>query len=180
MHREPPLSLHGHPTEGEGGLAWPATSIREVVGDYSEEVGRQARSHPCTAPGHRKSPAEAGLSSLRGLADLTPGRLLGAGQANPPIQYHSRLHTARENSHEAGLSRVSSRGLADASNGKPHRYNTTNGCTARVMPSLKGMNIEALMKLRNQVDERHLSVAIGVGGAIALAIIGYLLQWITS
>ena len=49
-----------------------------------------------------------------------------------------------------------------------------------MMPSLKGMNIEALMKLRNQVDERHLSVAIGVGGAIALAIIGYLLHWISS
>ena len=48
------------------------------------------------------------------------------------------------------------------------------------MPSLKGMNIEALMKLRNQVDERYLSVAIGVGGAIALAIIGYLLHWISS
>ena len=30
------------------------------------------------------------------------------------------------------------------------------------------------------LDERHLSVAIGVGGAIALAIIGYLLQWISS
>jgi hypothetical protein len=48
------------------------------------------------------------------------------------------------------------------------------------MANLKGMNIEALMKLRNQVDERHLSVAIGVGVAIALAIIGYLLQWISS
>jgi hypothetical protein len=48
------------------------------------------------------------------------------------------------------------------------------------MPNLKGMNVEALMKLRNQVDERHLSVAIGVGGAIALAIIGYLLHWIVS
>ena len=34
------------------------------------------------------------------------------------------------------------------------------------MPNLKGMNIEALMKLRNQVDERHLGVAIGVGGAL--------------
>jgi hypothetical protein len=49
-----------------------------------------------------------------------------------------------------------------------------------IMPSLKGMNVEALMKLRNQVDERHLSVAIGVGVAIALAVIGYLLQWISS
>ena len=48
------------------------------------------------------------------------------------------------------------------------------------MPNLKGMNIEALMKLRNQVDERHLSVAIGVGVEIALAIIGYLLHWISS
>ena len=48
------------------------------------------------------------------------------------------------------------------------------------MPNLKGMNIEALMKLRNQVDERHLGVAIGVGVAIALTIIGYLLQWISS
>lgn len=28
------------------------------------------------------------------------------------------------------------------------------------MPNLKGMNVEALMKLRNQVDERHLAVAI--------------------
>ena len=42
------------------------------------------------------------------------------------------------------------------------------------MPNLKGMNIEALMKLRNQVDERHLGVAIGVGVAIALTIIGLL------
>jgi phage shock protein PspC (stress-responsive transcriptional regulator) len=29
-------------------------------------------------------------------------------------------------------------------------------------------------------DERLLAVAIGVGGAIAFAIIGYLLQWISS
>jgi hypothetical protein len=39
--------------------------------------------------------------------------------------------------------------------------------------NLKG--IEALMK-----QERLLAVAIGVGGAIALAIIGYLLHWISS
>jgi hypothetical protein len=48
------------------------------------------------------------------------------------------------------------------------------------MPNLKGMNVETLMKLRNQVDERLLAVAIGVGVAIALAIIGYLLHWISS
>jgi hypothetical protein len=48
------------------------------------------------------------------------------------------------------------------------------------MPNLKGMNVEALIKLRNQVDERLLAVAIGVGGAIVLAIIGYLLHWISS
>jgi hypothetical protein len=36
------------------------------------------------------------------------------------------------------------------------------------------------MKLRNQVDERLLAVAIGVGVGIALAIIGYLLHWISS
>ena len=48
------------------------------------------------------------------------------------------------------------------------------------MANLKGMNVEALMKLRNQVDERLLFVAIGVGGAIALAIIGYLLNWISA
>jgi hypothetical protein len=30
------------------------------------------------------------------------------------------------------------------------------------------------------VFQAYLSVAIGVGGAIALAIIGYLLQWISS
>jgi hypothetical protein len=48
------------------------------------------------------------------------------------------------------------------------------------MPNLTGMNVEALMKLRNQVDERLLFVAIGVGGAIALAIIGYLLNWISA
>jgi H-NS histone family len=48
------------------------------------------------------------------------------------------------------------------------------------MPNLKGMNVEALMKLRNQVDERLLTVAIGVGVGIALAIIGYLLHWISS
>ena len=29
------------------------------------------------------------------------------------------------------------------------------------MPNLKGVNVEALMKLRNQVDERLLFVAIG-------------------
>jgi hypothetical protein len=46
------------------------------------------------------------------------------------------------------------------------------------MPNVKGMNVQALMKL--QVDERLLAVAIGVGGAIALAIIGYLLHWISS
>jgi hypothetical protein len=45
------------------------------------------------------------------------------------------------------------------------------------MPNLKGMNVEALMK---QVDERVLFVAIGLGVGIALAIIGYLLQWISS
>jgi hypothetical protein len=48
------------------------------------------------------------------------------------------------------------------------------------MPSLKGMNVEALMKLRNQVDERLLAAAIGVGVASALAIIGYLLHWISA
>lgn len=48
------------------------------------------------------------------------------------------------------------------------------------MPSLKGMNVEALMKLRDQVDERVLFVAIGLGVGIALAIIGYLLNWISS
>ena len=48
------------------------------------------------------------------------------------------------------------------------------------MPNLKGMNVEALMKLRNQVDEGLLTVAIGVGVGIALAIIGYLLHWISS
>ena len=46
------------------------------------------------------------------------------------------------------------------------------------MPNVKGTNVQALMKL--QVDERLLAVAIGVGGAIALAIIGYLLHWISS
>jgi hypothetical protein len=44
----------------------------------------------------------------------------------------------------------------------------------------KGMNVEALMRLRNQVDERLLTVAIGVGVGIVLAIIGYLLHWISS
>jgi hypothetical protein len=39
--------------------------------------------------------------------------------------------------------------------------------------NLKG--IEALIK-----HERFVTVAIGVGGAIALAIIGYLLGWISS
>jgi len=48
------------------------------------------------------------------------------------------------------------------------------------MPNLKGVNVEALMKLRNQVDERLLFVAIGLGVGIALAIIGYLLHWISS
>jgi hypothetical protein len=48
------------------------------------------------------------------------------------------------------------------------------------MPNLKGMNVEALMNLRNQVDERLLAVAIGVGVGIALAIIGYLLHLISS
>jgi hypothetical protein len=48
------------------------------------------------------------------------------------------------------------------------------------MPNLKGMNVEALMRLRTQVDERHLSVAIGIGVGIALAIIGYLLHWIST
>ena len=48
------------------------------------------------------------------------------------------------------------------------------------MPNLKGMNVEALMKPRNQVDERLLFVAIGLGVGIALAIIGYLLHWISS
>jgi len=36
------------------------------------------------------------------------------------------------------------------------------------------------MKLRNQVDERLLTVAIGIGVGIALAIIGYLLHWISA
>jgi hypothetical protein len=48
------------------------------------------------------------------------------------------------------------------------------------MPNLKGMNVEALMKLRDQVDERHLAMAIGLGVGIALAIIGYLLGWISA
>jgi hypothetical protein len=48
------------------------------------------------------------------------------------------------------------------------------------MPNLKGMNVEALMKLRNQVDERVLFGAIGLGVGIALAIIGYLPHWISS
>jgi hypothetical protein len=48
------------------------------------------------------------------------------------------------------------------------------------MPNLKGINVEALMKLRNQVDERLLTVAIGIGVGIDLAIIGYLLHWISA
>jgi hypothetical protein len=48
------------------------------------------------------------------------------------------------------------------------------------MPNLKGINVKALMNLRNQIDERHLALAIGVGVGIALAIIGYLLHWISS
>jgi hypothetical protein len=48
------------------------------------------------------------------------------------------------------------------------------------MANIKGINVEPLMKLLNQVDERLLAVAIGVGVAIALAIIGYLLHWISS
>jgi hypothetical protein len=48
------------------------------------------------------------------------------------------------------------------------------------MPNLKGMNVEALMRLRNQVDEWLPTVAIGVGVGIALAINGYLLGWISS
>jgi hypothetical protein len=36
------------------------------------------------------------------------------------------------------------------------------------------------MRPRNQVDERLLTVAIGVGVGIALAIIGYLLHWISA
>ena len=48
------------------------------------------------------------------------------------------------------------------------------------MPNLKGINVEALMKLRNQVDERLLAVAIGIGVGIALAIIGYFLHWISA
>jgi hypothetical protein len=52
--------------------------------------------------------------------------------------------------------------------------------TLRSLLNLKGMNVEALMKLRNQVDERLLFVAIGLGVGIALAIIGYLLHWISS
>ena len=51
---------------------------------------------------------------------------------------------------------------------------------AITMPNLKGMNVEALMKLRNQVDERLVFAAIGLGVGIALAIIGYLLGWISS
>jgi phage shock protein PspC (stress-responsive transcriptional regulator) len=42
--------------------------------------------------------------------------------------------------------------------------------------NLKG--IEAL--LRDQVDERVLFVVIGLGVGIALAIIGYLLNWISA
>jgi hypothetical protein len=48
------------------------------------------------------------------------------------------------------------------------------------MPNLKGVNVEALMKLRNQVDERLFFVAIGLGVGIALTIIGYLLHWSSS
>jgi hypothetical protein len=46
------------------------------------------------------------------------------------------------------------------------------------MANLK--NVEALMKLRDQVDERLLFVTIGLGVGIALAIIGYLLHWIST
>jgi len=48
------------------------------------------------------------------------------------------------------------------------------------MPNPKGINIEALMKLRDQVDERVLFVAIGLGVGIALTIIGYLLHLISA
>jgi hypothetical protein len=49
-----------------------------------------------------------------------------------------------------------------------------NGPEEIIMPiNLKG--IEALIK-----HERLLTVAIGLGVGIALAIIGYLLQWISS
>jgi len=46
------------------------------------------------------------------------------------------------------------------------------------MPNLKGMNVEALMNLRDQVVEWLPTVGIGVVVGIALAIIGYLLHLI--
>jgi hypothetical protein len=51
---------------------------------------------------------------------------------------------------------------------------------SKAITKIKGMNVGALMKLRNQVDERLLFVAIWAGAGIALAIIGYLLHWISS
>ena len=41
------------------------------------------------------------------------------------------------------------------------------------MPNLKGMNVEALMNLRDQVDEWLPTVGIGVVVGIALAIINH-------
>ena len=119
--------LQGHPTEGEGGLARTATSIREVSGD-STEVGRQA--HCIIAqPGPNKSPAgvgggaSLGLMLAQGLAERTasppPQR-----PAAPLVAHRAGETPARKSPAKAGLKFASMSRLAG------HLCLTTRLCSA--------------------------------------------------
>jgi hypothetical protein len=116
-----PLSQHGAPTEGEGGLARPATSIREVSGD-SEKVGRQARPILAQRAGvaKQKPRVGAGLSWVFHVVTITH---------HPNAQPHRWLHTARENSHEkapqrrgASGAKSTMRGRRECKERQPQRY----------------------------------------------------------
>jgi hypothetical protein len=56
-----------------------------------------------------------------------------------------------------------------------HDRSQSHSRTEEIIMTINLKGIEALIK-----HERFVTVAIGVGGAIALAIIGYLLGWISS
>ena len=94
------------PREG-GGSGGPTPSEQDQQAHLSNDVLAHWFLCRHSDAAHTKSPAEAGLSSTIGLATATT--------ANPPTQYHSRLHSARENSQKkprqvAGLSSL--RGFA--------------------------------------------------------------------
>ena len=105
-----------------GGLAWPATSIREVSGN-SKEVGRQARCIIAQS-GHRKSPA-----GERGAKVIQRGLAAGTRQTrrmNSTVGCTVRGGTRTKKPRRSGA-KFDHAGVAEMRKGNPLRINDSPG-----------------------------------------------------